>query len=744
MWEGLRRKLKRAKDVALDRLAPTTSANTDQDATGKTTAEERIFSNYLSSTDLASSHLALRNRSSIGQGDSDMTSLVKEATDANSDGSLKRSRALDEDQDGGEWKVVQRPTKKAKKLPKPGKGYPAITFSPNARLNSKINLNNLRDLVTYIFADGTGPQWVAVSHRPQFRKIVAIMVPGLEEAMFKAGVDYALYNDAAPSADEEDRILTSPDDYYPRALEKEKLPDPLKPFADMFPHLWPVRTPGDDKHGKMHSPMAAFLTAPATKDKPKKGSGVRPAAEPQGWKNERTRITEFLATADELTDNGYLVHPALLPEGEQRDQFVPPEGWVVTKVDKLEDGIVPEDEIQQGSITAGREVLALDCEMCMTGENEFSLTRISLVNWSGEVVLDELVKPDKPITDYVTQFSGITPEMLAPVTTTLQDIQKKLLDILHPRTILIGHSLESDTKAMRLTHPFIVDTSILYPHPRGPPLKSSLKWLAQKYLSREIQKGGASGHNSIEDAKTCLDLVKQKCEKGKLWGTSDAQGENLFRRLGRAGTAYKAQGGDAALGGTETGKTSAAVDWGQPSKGAGAGATHQLGCKNDEEVTTNVIRAVKGDPDGLEIKGGGVDFVWARMRELEALQGWWNKNRVDNSSSDGGPPDGDTEPGPNALPETSPLERALVALSERLSRIHESLPPCTAMIVYSGSGDPREMARMQQMQSQWRKEYNTPGKKWDELSIKWTDVEEQALKRAARRARSGIGFIGVK
>ncbi|KFH41379.1 putative exonuclease-like protein [Hapsidospora chrysogenum ATCC 11550] len=671
-----------------------------------------------------------------------------------SDGSLKRAKPNDEDDGGGEWEVVTRPSKKAKKskkLPKPGKGYPSITFSPSSRLNSKINLNNLRDLVTYIFADGPGPQWVAVSHRPEFRKIVAIMVPGLEEAMFKAGVDYSAYNE--PAAVEQDHIITSPDDYYPRKLEKERLPDALKPFADMFPHLWPVRTPGDDKYSRMHSPMAAFLTAPASQSKSKKGSGVRPASEPQGWKNERTRITDFLATADELTENGYLLHPALLPEGDDRDQFVAPEGWVITKVDKLEDGAVPEAEIQKGSITAGREVLALDCEMCMTGENEFALTRVSLVDWAGDVVLDELVKPDKPITDYVTRFSGITPEMLGPVTTTLKDIQEKLLDLLHSRAILVGHSLESDTKALRLAHPYIVDTSILYPHPRGPPLKSSLKWLAQKYLSREIQKGGASGHNSIEDAKTCLDLVKQKCEKGKLWGTSDSQGENLFRRLGRAGTAYKAQGGDAAVGGVEVGKTSAAVDWGQPAKGAGAGATYQLGCKNDEEVTVNVIRAVNGDPDGLEIKGGGVDFVWARMRELEALQGWWNKNRVDNTNSDGGPPSDASVAAPStaaaaaaaaSAEATSPLEQALVAVSERLSRIHAALPPCTAMIVYSGSGDPREMARLQQMQAQWRKEYNTPGKKWDELSVKWTDDEEQALRRATRKARAGIGFIGVK
>lgn len=671
-----------------------------------------------------------------------MTDSAKDAAETSSQKSLKRTSPHDE-QDGAEWQVVARPNKKSKKVPRPGKSYPALNFSNNARLQSKINLNNLRDLVTYIFADGTGPQWIAVSHRPHFRKIVAVMVPGLEEAMFKQSVDYSTYNETRDDQDEPQGLITSPDDYYPRALKKEKLPEPLAPFADMFPHLWPVKTPGDDKHGKMHSPMAAFLTAPAPKEKTSKQGGVKPASEPQGWRNDRTSITTFLASAEELADNGYLVHPTLLPEGDRRDNFVVPEGWVVTKVNKLEDGEVPDSEVQKGSITAGRDILALDCEMCMTGENEFSLTRISIIDWDGEVVLDELVKPDKPIVDYVTRFSGITEEMLAPVTTTLRDIQNKLLELLHPRTILIGHSLESDTKAIQLAHPFIVDTSILYPHPRGPPLKSSLKYLAQKYLSREIQKGGATGHNSIEDAKTCLDLVKQKCEKGKLWGTSDAQGENLFRRLARAGTAYKAQGGDAALGGVEVGKTSAAVDWGDPSKGLGAGATYQLGCKSDEDVTSNIIRAVNGDPDGLEIKGGGVDFVWGRMRELEALQGWWNKNRVDNTNTDGGPPTTDAVTSSNG-DEASPLEQALTKLTERLVRIHDALPPCTGFMVYSGSGDPRRMAKLQQMHSQWRKEYNTPGKKWDELSIKWTDAEDQALKRAAQRARSGIGFVSVK
>jgi len=667
--------------------------------------------------------------------------------DASSESSLKRASPHNDGVDqGGEWQTVTRPNKKQKKVPRPGKSYPALNFSSSARLNSKVNLGQLRDLVLYIYADGPAPQWIAVSHRPHFRKIVTIMIPGLEEAMFKANVDFATFDDAVKS--KEPRIATSPDDYYPRTLSKDKLPRALQPFADMFPHLWPVRTPGDDKHGKMHSPLAAFLTAPAPKDKGSSNkSGPKPYATPQGWKDEKTPITEFLASADELKDNGFVVHPALLSE-EARKNFVLPEGWVLTEVDKLEDGDVPDKDIEKGSVLAGRTVLGLDCEMCMTGENEFSLTRISLVDYSdGSVVLDELVKPDKPITDYVTRFSGITEEMLAPVTTSLRDIQQKLIKILHPHTILVGHSLESDTKAIKLSHPFIVDTSLLYPHPRGPPLKQSLKFLAQKYLNREVQKGGTLGHDSIEDAKTCLDLVSQKCAKGKLWGVNENQGENLFRRLARVGTTYKAQGGDGATGGVESGKTSAAVDWGNPLKGPGAGATHAFGCQSDEEVTTNIIRAVKGDPDGKVVRGGGADFVWGRMRELEVLRGWWNRNKLESTSTDGGPPDEEAlkeildDDGADEA--SSPLEKALVRLTDRLGRIYEALPPCTGLIVYSGSGDPREMARLQQMQGQWRKEYNS-GVKWDQLSVQWTDTEDQLLRKAVQEARSGIGFVGVK
>ncbi|KAF3769246.1 hypothetical protein M406DRAFT_327637 [Cryphonectria parasitica EP155] len=746
------------------------------------------------------------NSAAAGEAVASQTQVASPSSrsDSNSTGTKRRrsvdgnqedeTRNGDGDNDDGWEKVERRPTKKSKKTPRPdGSSYPAITFSTSARLQSKIDIAQLRNLILYIMADGTAPQWVSVRHRPHFRKIVTVLVPGLEELMFKHNIDYATYNraDGKNRGQAADRFLTSPDDYYPRPLSQDRLPKALRPFAEMFSHLWPCRATGDDKQGRMHSPISTFLTAPVPKSaEDKKKKGPKPVKDPQGWTNVRTRITDFILTPEQYIENGFSVHPSLLKPGQTLNASTSEIEWVHTEVSSLQDGEVPESEIQQGSITAGREVLAIDCEMCMTGEKEFSLTRISVVSWDGSVVMDELVKPDKPITDYVTRFSGITKEMLDPVTTTLQDIQQRLLKLITPQTLLLGHSLDSDMKALRMTHPFIVDTSVLFPHPKGPPFKHSLKWLAQKFLGRDVQKGDGTlqGHDSIEDARTCLDLVKKKCEKGKAWGAGESTGENLFKRLGRAGTAYRAQAGPEATGGLSVGKSSAAVDWGDAQRSVCNLADVVLGgCTSDADVEAGVLRAVRGDPDGAVVKGGGADFVWARMRELEALQGWWNRNRKDASGEDAGPPkeleelhaattrtnpfaanpgtdvfsnavvdlknfttatalqDSDQDAGaPHAEPGASPLEQCLTDVANRLKRIYDALPPCTAFIVFSGSGDPREMSRLQSMQSQWKKEYNTPGMKWDQLSVKWTDREEQELRRAARQAREGIAFIGVK
>ena len=429
----------------------------------------------------------------------------------------------------------------------------------------------------------------------------------------------------------------------------------------------------------------------------------------------------------------------------------------------------------------------------------------------------------------------MTKEKLDPVTTTLVDIQSRVLAILTPQTILIGHSLNADLTSLKLTHPRIVDTTLIYPHPRGPPLKQSLRWLTQRYLSREIQKHhGSAGHDSIEDAVACLDLVKQKCEKGPSWGTSEASSEPIFKRLAREGKAFSSEADGGETGGdgeakmtgkdddeqtsdkqparTERRGKSAVVDWGEPRKGLGASADILIGCQNDDEVVDGVKSVLWSEDSTREIKDEDVDmssnedvddgehrkvssdvtFVWARLRELEAFRGWWNKNRSGNAagggmerSSPSPPPPShnttttttiitdiktaslptshqsttspsqapshssddkdtkqDSDKASSTIPSSSPsLAKAVAQTTARIAAIHAALPPRTAFMVYSGSGDPRETARLQAQQQAFRREY--AAKKWDELSVKWTDAKEQSLKEACRRARMGIGFVGV-
>ncbi|KAK5117567.1 hypothetical protein LTR62_004989 [Meristemomyces frigidus] len=674
--------------------------------------------------------------------------------------------------DGGEWQQVKR----RKTSKREEKNYPSITHSPHARLQSFVKLGDLQNLVLYALADGSAPQWVSVRHHHGIRRVVVLMVPGLEAGIFDGSIPLSSSTEESAACDNAQttngassqrqgrpipdssvgngtpqllpNLSNSPDNFYPTRLKTSNMPKPLQPLGEMFEHLWPVKTPGEDKYARMHSPLQSMLVSPIVKTKEeKKAKGVQPPPEGRNWRNKRTPVTELLANTAELSEDGYVLHPAhydvISSASEQivhreLNKTTIEDGWIETpNIPSLLAGDVPENEIQSGSVTAGRKVLTMDCEMCITSPagvtpQVFSLTRISVLDWDGNVVLDELVKPEDPITDYLTPYSGITPAKLQDVTTTLADIQKRLLDLITPQTILVGHSLESDLKALRFVHPFIIDTALLFPHPRGPPLKSSLKWLAQKYLTRAIQQGhGSTGHDSVEDAKACLDLVKQKCEKGKTWGTAEASGESIFRRLARSN---RPKSDKVSLGGDDEPRAGAVVDWGDPSKGYGGQAKVALGEESDEGIVTSIKRCLSPDLNDDKIPSGGCDFIWARFRSLEAHRGWWEKSKL-----------GDAD----ALRSTTTSSSASLSLATAVTQtvanikaVYDALPPRTAFIVYSGSGDPRELREMQGLQRRFKEEYKV--KKWDELSVKWTDGEEQRLRRACERARRGLGFVGFK
>ncbi|CAM9897947.1 unnamed protein product, partial [Choristocarpus tenellus] len=85
---------------------------------------------------------------------------------------------------------------------------------------------------------------------------------------------------------------------------------------------------------------------------------------------------------------------------------------------------------------------------------------------------------------------------LPGVTRTLSDVQREVLTFVSANiTYLVGHSLDSDLKALCLVHRKLIDTSELYPHPKHAPFRNGLRNLSQMFLGRSIQ-SSKGGHDS--------------------------------------------------------------------------------------------------------------------------------------------------------------------------------------------------------------------------------------------------------
>ena len=195
-------------------------------------------------------------------------------------------------------------------------------------------------------------------------------------------------------------------------------------------------------------------------------------------------------------------------------------------------------ETGPGEVQGDMQVIAIDCEMVRT-ETALELARVSLVNLTGDIIYDAFVKPGKPVVDYLTQYSGITEKTLEDIQLTLDQARNEVLSRVKRDTIVCGHSLENDLRALKLIHKRVIDTSVIYPH-NAPARKWSLKNLAQRYLRKSIQNvtfRQQKGHDSIEDARAALFLVREKVKYGAKFGIPHPNRvvENLFEVLGRYG-----------------------------------------------------------------------------------------------------------------------------------------------------------------------------------------------------------------
>ncbi|CAB9517807.1 Interferon-stimulated 20 kDa exonuclease-like 2 [Seminavis robusta] len=159
--------------------------------------------------------------------------------------------------------------------------------------------------------------------------------------------------------------------------------------------------------------------------------------------------------------------------------------------------------------------VALDCEMVGVGLDgkQSALARVTIINWHGDVLMDEYIHQEREVADYRTFVSGITKDLLDNATLDMTACRQQVMGLLDGK-ILVGHGLKNDMRVLGITHPWYMtrDTAKYEPFmkvrfddgvlwPRG------LKDLCQEKLSRDVQVVGRP-HCPYEDAMAALDLYK--------------------------------------------------------------------------------------------------------------------------------------------------------------------------------------------------------------------------------------------
>lgn len=496
------------------------------------------------------------------------------------------------------------------------------------------------------------PRWAFVRNKPLVERVVIVLAPGLDHKRW--------CDDGATTC---------------RRMKKS-LGDGLRTICDNPTSMGMTlcKSLMYSVHGKQSAAEAAkakkFKASTRAQDLCKRTFAYKP--------------TQFTLSAEDMSD---MVYP--LPTLKEDGTLELEEGFVTTQ---------PAGEgIARGS--GYYPYLALDCEMCYT-EDGLELTRVSIVKEDGEIVYDKLVKPSKTITNYNTEHSGITKEQMEGVTTTLQDVQRELLEMIPCETILVGHSLENDLQRLKIVHANVIDTCALYPHKRGAPYRNALRYLTDRFLGRKIQEGS---HDSVADARATMELALLKFINGPAFGEVETEGGGLFDVL----SSHKV--------------SCVMIDSPTLCRRLPAGSARLVEAIDDEAVKNAILETVNEPTDGKKLAVFGHLHDYSKVLAAEAQRA---HAREEQPSED------------EQIVADKTRTRALEKLDAVIGELWDGLPSNTLLLFTSGVGD-AHILRVAQEQK-WKRQQNIG--RWGA----WTDEAEIDLRRLFDRTKHAVTLAAVK
>ncbi|KAI9246220.1 hypothetical protein BDA99DRAFT_527143 [Phascolomyces articulosus] len=547
---------------------------------------------------------------------------------------------------------------------------PTLRLNPDT-LKQKIPLSSIRDFIVNCVTEAAPPSWATITHRAAIKHTVVLFVHGLDITSF--GIPEHRNNTPHyVEAKAFDAISTS--------MGKSAMPF----FTHCFSHMMISKITGGN--GKVFSAVSELLQCPVGKneyERKKKDSIERVKA----FENNMNEF--YMLTLDEMKALGYPIPTFLDPESKLNDD------WKETRAVKEP---IPK-----------KRLIAIDCEMVETSEGK-ALARVTLVNEDGNKLLDEYVKPAEPILDYLTQYSGITPEIMKNATCSLRRAQKHVRKYVDHNVILVGHGLENDLRALKLAHPYCADTSILYDSFKGKPFKPALRHLSRNLLKRVIQHESKVGHDSAEDARAALDLFTLKVKKGPDFGRFGRGTELVSDRLHK----YNPP------------KSSILLEASATPNGVYA-ASHSLAYHhydNEEALVEHAIEAVKTH-----------DFVFTQFDTLRPSS--LKKKKESNDNIEMAPTVVSTEISGN-YEEAAKMTR----FDSYFQQMYNAFPSGTMVLVLGGLGN---VPRYHELYKRFRicQGLDDPPANSDPIEP-WTGTDQKRLEGYGAKARLGAVFATIK